>query len=121
MYQRKSNSKHSLAANIPHPGGSTIEIILEQHLFQISAQIAELKMSLSLCESKLSQLADEFVEIKSSQSLSGSHFNPECWISPTPIAPDINDTSPNQLDLLSSVNATGVSAQLKRGHKASVI
>lgn len=123
----KNNNKHSMSSAAPHSRPLATEKSLEQTLFQMKAQIAELRMSLSLCESKLSQMTDELSGMKStsdtknesqsSQTLVDKNHKPEY---PIP-APDLDVTDSKQLAFLSSVAATGVSAQRKRGQKAPMI
>lgn len=116
MHKKKSKNKHPLSTTAPHSGQLTVEMVLEQQLFQVRAQITELRMSLSLCESKLSQMADELLEIKSDPTPSHNHDKPQHPITAPAPAPDYN-----HLTTLSSVNATGVSAQRKRSKKTSAI
>lgn len=127
MYQNKNNNKHSMSSAAPHSRSMATEKALRQTLFQMKAQIAELRISLSLCESKLSQMTDELSEMKSapdtkyesksSQTLLDKNHKPEYPIT----APDLDVTDSKQLAFLSSVAATGVSAQRKRGQKVPAI
>lgn len=117
MPRKKSNKKRSISTTALHSRISATENAVEQHLFHLRAQVAELRMGLSLCESTLSQMADQLSQMKPSPTLSSNHHKPK---HPIP-APDVGHTGSKPLAFLSSVNPMGVNAQPKRGQKASAI